>query len=62
MISDLISIKNRLLKRHQAAEARPEEEYKTGLLAGIEVALAEIDILIEQEDRAFSEYYGERKR
>ena len=57
MIQDLIAIKNRLMKKHREYEQPNADEYRSGLLTGIEVALQSVDELLESEsDRMAREY------
>ena len=57
MITDLIAIKNRLMKKHREYEQPNADEYRSGLLTGIEVALQSVDELLESEsDRMAREY------
>ena len=57
MIQDLIAIKNRLMKKHKEYEQPNADEYRSGLLTGIEVALQSVDELLESEsDRMAREY------
>ena len=59
MISDLIAIKNRLMRKHREYEMPNADEYRNGLLTGIEVALQSIDELMESESEAMAREYGE---
>ena len=59
MISDLIAIKNRLMRKHREYEIPNADEYRNGLLTGIEVALQSIDELMESESEAMAREYGE---
>ena len=61
MISDLIAIKNRLMKKHREYEQPNADEYRSGILSGIEVALASVDELLESESDAMAREYGEDK-
>ncbi len=60
MIQDLIAIKNRLMKKHREYEQPNADEYRSGLLTGIEVALQSIDELMESEVEAQERYYREK--
>ncbi len=59
MIQDLIAIKNRLLRKHREYEEPNADDYRSGLLTGIEVALQSIDELMESESEKMSRAYGE---
>ena len=59
MISDLVAIKRKLLDTHRKyAEPNPEE-YKSGILTGIEVALRAVDEMLETEDERMAREYNE---
>jgi len=62
MISELVKIKNRLLKKHHDYETPNADEYRTGILSGIEVALQSIDNMIEEESNEMARHYGEEQR
>jgi len=59
MIQDLIAIKNRLLRKHKQYEQPNADEYRNGLLTGLEVALQSIDELMESESEKMARSYGE---
>jgi len=59
MIQDLIAIKNRLMKKHKEYEQPTPDEYRSGLLTGIEVALQSVDELLESESDRMAREYGE---
>ena len=59
MIHDLVAIKNRLLRKHREYEQPNADEYRNGLLTGLEVALQSIDELMESESDAMAREYGE---
>ena len=59
MISDLIAIKNRLMTKHREYEIPNADEYRNGLLTGIEVALQSIDELMESESEKMARAYDE---
>ena len=59
MIQDLIAIKNRLLRKHREYEMPNGDDYRVGLLTGIEVALQSIDELMESESDKMARSYGE---
>ena len=59
MISDLITVKNRLLRKHREYEIPNADEYRNGLLTGIEVALQSIDELMESESEKMAREFGE---
>jgi len=59
MIQDLIAIKNRLMKKHREYEQPNADEYRIGLLTGIEVALQSVDELLESESDRMAREYGE---
>ena len=61
MISDLIGIKNRLMKKHREYEVPNPDEYRDGILSGITVALQTVDELLESESDAMAREYGEDK-
>ena len=62
MISELVKIKDRLLRKHREYEVPNADEYRSGLLTGIEVALQSIDELLESESDAMARHYGEDER
>ncbi len=59
MIQDLIAIKNRLMKKHKEYEQPNADEYRSGLLTGIEVALQSVDELLESESNRMAREYDE---
>ena len=59
MIQDLIAIKNRLQQKHQQYEEPNADEYKSGLLTGIEVALRAVDEMLETESDKMAREYRE---
>ena len=59
MISDLVAIKRKLLDKHKQYEEPNADEYKSGLLTGIEVALRTVDELLESESDRMAREYGE---
>ena len=59
MIQDLVAIKNRLLRKHKEYEIPNADEYRNGLLTGIEVALQSIDDLMESESEKMAREYDE---
>ena len=59
MNSDLIAIKNRLMKKHREYEVPNPDEYREGILSGIVVALHTVDELLESESDAMAREYGE---
>lgn len=59
MISDLIAIKRKLMDTHRKYEVPNPEEYREGILTGIEVALRAVDEMLESEDESMSKEYGE---
>lgn len=56
-ISDLTSIKKKLLDKHRQYEDPNASEYREGVLGGITVALQTIENMIEEEERELSQYY-----
>ena len=62
MISELVKIKDRLLRKHREYEVPNADEYRSGLLTGIEVALQSIDELMESESDAMAREYGEEEK
>ncbi len=62
VIQDLINIKNKLLQKHRQYEVPNADEYRSGLLTGIEVALQSIDELLESESDAMAREYGENEK
>ena len=62
MITDLIAIKNRLLRKHKEYEQPNADEYRNGLLTGIEVALQSIDELMESESEKMARAYDEDEK
>ena len=61
MISELVKIKDRLLRKHREYEVPNADEYRSGILSGITVALHTIDELLESESDAMARHYGEDK-
>jgi hypothetical protein len=59
MITELIAIKKALLREHKKYEVPNPEEYREGILTGIEVALSTVDRLIESEDEVMARSYDE---
>ena len=62
MIQDLVAIKNRLLRKHKEYEQPNADEYRNGLLTGIEVALQSIDELMESESEKMARAYDEEEK
>ena len=62
MIQDLVQIKNRLMRKHKEYEIPNADEYRNGLLTGIEVALQSIDELMESESEKMAREYGEEEK
>ena len=62
MIQDLVAIKNRLMRKHREYEQPNADEYRNGLLTGLEVALQSIDELMESESDAMAREYGEEDK
>jgi hypothetical protein len=60
VIHDLVAIKDRLLRKHREYEQPNADEYRNGLLTGIEVALQSIDELMESESEKMAREYGEK--
>ena len=58
-ISDLNQIKAALLDEHKKLEVPNPEDYREGILTGINVALMRIERMIEEEERDLSSYYDE---
>ena len=58
-ISDLTSIKRALLDEHKKLEVPNPEEYREGILTGINVALMRIERMIEEEERDQAAYYDQ---
>ena len=62
MIQDLVQIKNRLMRKHREYEIPNADEYRSGLLTGIEVALQSIDELMESESEKMAREFGEDEK
>ena len=62
MIQDLVQIKNRLMRKHKEYEIPNADEYRSGLLTGIEVALQSIDELMESESDKMAREFGEDEK
>ena len=62
MITDLVAIKNNLLRKHREYEIPNADEYRNGLLTGIEVALQSIDELMESESEKMAREFGEEEK
>jgi len=60
MITDLIAIKKALMREHKKYETPNPEEYREGVLTGLEVALSTIDRLMEGEDERMAREYEEK--
>jgi len=61
VITDLIAIKNKLMKKHREYEVPNPDEYRDGILSGITVALQTVDELLESESDDMAREYGEDK-
>ena len=59
MIQDLIAIKKRLMDTHRKYEVPNPEEYREGILTGIEVALRAVDEMLESESEKMAREFGE---
>ena len=59
MIQDLIAIKKRLLDKHKQYEMENADEYRSGILSGIVVALHTVDELLESESERMAREFGE---
>ena len=59
MIQDLIAIKKRLLDKHKQYEMENCDEYRSGILSGIVVALHTVDELLESESERMAREFGE---
>ena len=62
MITELVAIKNRLLRKHKQYEQPNADDYRVGLLTGIEVALQSIDELMESESEKMAREFGEDEK
>ena len=62
MIHELVQIKNRLMRKHKEYEIPNADEYRSGLLTGIEVALQSIDELMESESDKMAREFGEDEK
>jgi len=58
-ISDLNQIKKALLDEHQKLEVPNPEDYRDGILTGLNVALMRIERMIEEEEQLQMRYYDE---
>ena len=61
MISELVKIKEKLMKKHREYEVPNPDEYRDGILSGITVALQTVDELLESESDRMAREYGEDK-
>ena len=61
MISELVKIKDKLMKKHREYEVPNPDEYREGILSGIVVALQTVDQLLEDESNDMARHYGEDK-
>ena len=59
MIQDLIAIKKKLLDKHKQYEMENADEYRSGILSGIVVALHTVDELLETESEKMAREFGE---
>ena len=59
MIQDLIAIKKKLLDKHKHYEMENADEYRSGILSGIVVALHTVDELLESESEKMAREFGE---
>ena len=59
MISELVKIKEKLMKKHREYEQPDADEYRSGILSGIVVALQTVDQLLEDESNEMAQHYGE---
>jgi len=62
VITELVQIKNRLMRKHKEYEIPNADEYRNGLLTGIEVALQSIDELMESESEKMAREFGEDEK
>ena len=59
MIQDLIAIKKKLLQKHKQYEMENADDYRSGILSGIVVALHTVDELLESESERMAREFGE---
>ena len=59
MIQDLVAIKKKLLQKHKQYEMENADEYRSGILSGIVVALHTVDELLETESERMAREFGE---
>ena len=59
MIQDLIAIKNKLLDKHKQYEMENADDYRSGIMSGIVVALHTVDELLETESERMAREFGE---
>ena len=59
-ISDLAAIKRLLMKDLVEEDKKPQDEYRTGVTAGLTMALMKIDRLMESEDERMAREYEEK--
>ena len=60
-MTDLLDAKKALMDSHQTLCKKPShDEYAEGVKAGLELAMMEIERMIEEQSRRQAEYYGEK--
>mgnify|MGYP000013859326 CR=1 FL=1 len=58
-IHDLGIVKKILLKDLSKESEKTFDEYRNGVQTGLEIAISEVDRLMEHESEKMSSYYGE---
>ena len=61
-MNELFECKKHLMDSHQKYSKRTGDEYAEGVKAGLELALMEIERMIEGYDRDMSRAYGEMSK
>ena len=62
MITDLVTIKRKLLDKFRQYEVPNPDDHREGILSGITVALHAVDELLESESDAMAREYGEDEK
>ena len=59
-MQDLIEIKSHLMDSYQSiTRKRIDDEYNEGVKAGLELAMMEIERMLEEQSRKQATYYGQ---
>jgi hypothetical protein len=64
MIQDLVAVKRSLMQEWKLADQKFQDsgdDWYTGVLSGLEVAMSTVDTMIEHEDDHMNRYYEQNK-